>query len=298
MRIKKLIFSNLILKWFRTTDSKFIDEIENHETYFLQDNKNTLLYTDTVSLYILTYNYTTHEQLASYKPQMIAIRTETDDSTELINDFNKNSEIFSLAYLKSHEILIDDKTDLKKNDYTCLITVLFPLDESQPTLRAEYNDLLEKYIYIKMIVSSDKTNKSNRKKKFTSQRRIRSTGNEKFLELEFREGPISVYKSDKLRENITCHLKLTDSEDELTAYENTIVKVHDYEFNSNAETTKSTSTKNIANPSDSKPIKKSFYFTIAVIILVTVILMLIILYTILFCCGCILTNIFCYCCQE
>ena len=48
--------------------------------------------------------------------------------------------------MKSHEILIDDKTDLKKNDYTCLITVLFPFDESQPTLISEYNDLLEKYI--------------------------------------------------------------------------------------------------------------------------------------------------------
>jgi len=227
---------------------------------------------------------------------MIAIRTETDDSNKIINDFNKISEIFTLAYLKSHEILIDDQTDLKKNDYSCFITVLFPFDESKPILRADINDILEKYIYLKMTVSSN-NEIFYRKNKFTTHKRTRRSGDKKFLELEFREGPISVYKSDKLTENITCHLKLIDSEDQQTTFENTIEKMYQYKL-TNDFTTKSASITEKANVGVSKPIKHSFYFIIGVIFLVIVIVMVIILYTILYCLGCIATNILSCCCQN
>ncbi len=213
---------------------------------------------------------------------MIAIRTETDDSNKIINDFNKISEIFTLAYLKSHEILIDDQTDLKKNDYSCFITVLFPFDESKPILRADINDILEKYIYLKMTVSSN-NEIFYRKNKFTTHKRTRRSGDKKFLELEFREGPISVYKSDKLTENITCHLKLMDSEDQQTTFENTIEKMYQYRHTNDFTTKSASITENSTSGSSvkNKSIERVYYILISAIIFLIFILILIIIYTII-----------------
>ena len=48
-----------------------------------------------------------------------------------------------------------------------------------------------------------------------------------FLEIEIREGPISVFKSFKgaRRDNVSCYVKLTDSDDDLSRYEKTITKI-------------------------------------------------------------------------
>ena len=220
-------------KWFRITDSIFVDEIDNYEEYFLQSNTTP----DEISLYILNYNFTGHEQLASYQPKMIAVRTDGDDSNYIIDEFNKNSEIFTLAYLKSQEIIIDDQTNPKKIDYACSVTVLFPLNEYQANLRADYNKLLQNFVYIKLILSSLDENADffglNSDQQIKRKRIRRAITNENkiinFLEIEIKEGPISVYKSFdhtvKRRDNISCLLKLTDSDDEKVKYEKTILKV-------------------------------------------------------------------------
>ncbi len=222
-------------KWFRTTDLIFIEQIDNYEEYFLQSNTSP----NETSLYILNYNFTGHEQLASYQPKMIGVRTEGDDSDHLINEFDKNSEIYTLAYLKSHEIQIDDKRNQKKIDYACSVTVLLPLNENQANLRAEYNKLLQNFVYIKLVLSSVDENADylglNSDQQIKRKRIRRAITNENkiinFLEIEIKEGPISVYKSFdktvKRRDNISCLLKLTDSDDEKIKYEKTILKIFD-----------------------------------------------------------------------
>lgn len=200
---------------------------------------------DSTNLYILNYNFQTHDQLAAYEPKIIAVRTNSNDDILPeydLDEYNKNREIFTLSYLKSQSILIEDKKDSPKIEYSCSVIVLLPLNEYQSDLRTEYNNLLQNYIYIKMIVSSDDdADLLNVKNDHTSKRphnhhkvhtvHKRETDNKKtFLEIEIREGPISVYRSLKgsRPDNISCYLKLTDSDDHtFPKYQNTIYKTHD-----------------------------------------------------------------------
>lgn len=159
-----------------------------------------------------------------------------------MEQLNKKREVFTLAYLKSHSIVIDDKNDPNKIDYSCSVTVLLPLNEHQSDLRSEYNALLQHFIYIKMTVlsSDDDADFLNLNHKHENKHKInnfrlhkRDVDNKvvNFLEVEIREGPISVFKSfgkTPRKDNISCFLKLTDSDDTTyPKYQNTIIKLND-----------------------------------------------------------------------
>jgi hypothetical protein len=258
-------------KWFRLTDQIYVDNLDNHEKYFVQDVSRQ----DELTLHILDYNYATHDQLASYQPKMIAIRSdnnnnnnnaidEEEEEFDLIKyEFNeKKSDIFTLAYLKSQEILIDDVTNAKKIDYSCSVTVLLPLMDNQSSLINEYNKLLQDFIYIKMVLASNDENADflnlnkkyfkNKKRRSVKQRRQVNNNNNmddkvvNLLEIEIREGPISVFKQTNRKDNISCLVRLTDSDSSNIKYEKTIFKIFNkmkspsYFTSSSSSTSKST----------------------------------------------------------
>ena len=258
--------------------------MDNHEKYFVQDVSRQ----DELTLHILDYNYATHDQLASYQPKMIAIRSENNDNNNAVDDneeeeefdlikyeFNeKKSDIFTLAYLKSQEILIDDVTNPKKIDYSCSVTVLLPLMDNQSSLINEYNKLLQDFIYIKMVLASNDENADflnlnrkyfkNKKRRSSSsslkqQRRRRQINNNNMddkvvnlLEIEIREGPISVFKQTNRKDNISCLVRLTDSDSSNIKYEKTIFKIFNKMkspsyFGSSSSSSTSKSTQQIQN---------------------------------------------------
>ena len=276
-------------KWFQMTDSIFVDEIDNHEDIFAQDKINASL----IGLYLLKYNNLTHNELASYQPQMIAVRTEGSSSNNIINEFNQNIDVFTLAYLKSHKIIIDDKKDSNKIDYSCSITIIFPFNENNQNLRSDYNTFLENFVYMKMTLSGGDEKKGKTKGKLNHNRIKRDNQMVNFLEMEFKEGPISVYKSSKQKERISCFLKLTDSAEMQVAYENTILKTYDYNFKSTDET----STRSRGSIGR-KRIKASFVLICVASVFSFLIL---ILFVILFGCGYICENFrdaVCDCCHD
>ena len=65
------------------------------------------------------------------------------------NQPRKNRKIFTLAYLKSHSIIIESK-ETDKIDVSCAVVILLPFNEdNQEFTRNNYN-LIEKNILIKM----------------------------------------------------------------------------------------------------------------------------------------------------
>lgn len=89
-------------------------------------------------LYILSYDYSTHDKLSSYEFR------PTDKNIK-----TKSEKIFTLAYLKSHAIIIESK-ESDKIDVSCAVVILLPFNEdNQEFTRNNYN-LIEKNILIKM----------------------------------------------------------------------------------------------------------------------------------------------------
>lgn len=203
--------------------------MDNYWKHFFQLNIN-----NETRLYLLNYSHVTHDQLASYQPNMIGVRTEIEDSNYLLEEFNNNSgPVFTLAYFKTIQILIENKNDQNKLDYSCSVSVLLPLNSKQINLIAEYNKLIQNYIYIKMALTSDddsdwfKSNTQLDQIKFRSRRDTDAKLDVKFIEIEIRHGPISVYAEPQRKENITCLLKLIDSDDRRLKFEKKIHRLVD-----------------------------------------------------------------------
>ncbi len=167
---------------------------------------------------------------------MIAVRTQIDDSNYLIDSFNKSAPLFTLAYLRKFEILIDEKKESNKIDFSCAVSILLPLNENQTNIVAEYNQLIQNLIYIKLDLLSDDSDQhlmSNYQPKIEYHRkRIKRNNEEKtvrLIEIVIKQGPISAYKESQAKNNFTCScfLTLTDSDENRPKFEKTIFKFVD-----------------------------------------------------------------------
>ena len=93
-------------------------------------------------LYIFTYNFGTHNQLSSYESKMISTRDETDTPLG-------TRQIFTLAYLKSHSIIVNN-ANKDTVDVSCAVEVLLPNNEHNEDFTANNYKLIEKYLKLQM----------------------------------------------------------------------------------------------------------------------------------------------------
>ena len=222
------------MKWFLTSPRNkcYIEELDDYSLSYVQFSIN-----DETGLYLLNYSFTTHDQLASYQPKMIAVRTEIDDSNYLIDSFNKSAPFFTLVFLRSFEILIDKQEDSDKIDFSCAVSILLPLNENQTNIVAEYDELIQNLIYIKMVLINDESNQhvaSNSQRQIEyHKKRTRRNNEEKvirLLEIVIKQGPIAVNKETQTKHNnitCSCFLTLTDSDENRPKFEKTIFKLVD-----------------------------------------------------------------------
>ncbi len=185
---------------------------------------------DKTILYLLGYNYTTHEQLSTYEPRIVAIRSDPNDSSDLFNvatdlssdyfysgtsnpQLNGNNgqsaiitrDIFTLAYLKSHSINI---TKVKNRlEASCQVSIMLPINDDH--LNEKNYQLIQKYLYLKMSIAPSLLKGNN---KHVGKRGLRSrmkrgsdqspNGHQShsrriptsFIEFELKEGPIFLFE--------------------------------------------------------------------------------------------------------
>ena len=96
-------------------------------------------------LYIFSYNFGSHNQLSSYEAKMISTRDETE-----IPQLTQNRQIFTLAYLKSHSIIIGNNANKDTVDVSCAVEILLPNNEHNEDFTANNYKLLEKYLKLQM----------------------------------------------------------------------------------------------------------------------------------------------------
>jgi hypothetical protein len=165
----------------------------------------------------MEYDYQNHYLLGSYQAQIIAVRSENDvnENTNFQNVFNDNSDIFNIAFLKSHDINIEES--INSIDYSCSVKVLLKKNEIQNNL-----NIIEKLINDNLVIEIS-PNEKNLAKKIKI-----NTNNDDLLEVEIKKGPISINKFNKALNkhyDISCHIKLTDSNDlKNEIYKNSILK--------------------------------------------------------------------------
>jgi hypothetical protein len=111
-------------KWFKYPQEVYLDEEENYDSkYLFSQSLNTTV------LYILEYNLRTHEQLGTYEPVAMGLRT---NSYDMVDTREQNSPIdpvflYTLAYLESHTIeATQDAFNSDKLSYFCNVSVLIP----------------------------------------------------------------------------------------------------------------------------------------------------------------------------
>ena len=173
--IEKNLTIDADYKWYKYSEGVFIDEIDDHSSQYLASQT-----ADKTILYLLTYNYSTHEQLSTYEPRIVAIRSDPNDSSDLFsqatdisNDYFYSSssilnsavingatasntvatlsrDIFTLAYLKSHTINIT-RLNTKKIETSCQVSIMLPINDE--FLNEKNYQLIQKYLYLKMTIS-------------------------------------------------------------------------------------------------------------------------------------------------
>jgi len=173
-------------------------------------------------LYLMDYDYQNHGSLGSYQAQIIGVRSSDNDLIQYADsvqkDFNENSDIFNIVFFKSHEINIEEKGDTI--DYSCSVKVLLKKNDVQFDFLKTIENLVNQNIVI------DNNSEINLAKNF----KINIIGDD-LLEITITKGPISINRFDKglnKKYAVSCHLKLTDSDDSKNeAYKNSILKTID-----------------------------------------------------------------------
>ena len=245
-------------KWYKHSDRAFIDQITNHQSHYV--NSESLTQTQ---LYILDYNTTTHEELSSYEPKVIAFRNpeldlstldDTLDSSEenFEDELNHQREIFTLAYFDSLSIFVNNKDD--GVEAICGIKILLPKNVEQ-----EIDDvniqLIQSNIELsfaeKENLNPDRMLKSNQAENHLLDLRVRKKRNLKSKKkrddeypkgenlddyyqttvIELKIGPYIIFNKDAtdLSKEISCKVKLREEDenkkdDLITIYENSTSK--------------------------------------------------------------------------
>jgi hypothetical protein len=202
--IEKNLTIDADYKWYKYSEGVFIDEIDDHSSQYLSSQT-----ADKTILYLLTYNYTTHEQLSTYEPRIVAIRSDPNDSSDLFsqatdisNDYFYSSssilnsaviagggttttatlsrDIFTLAYLKSHTINIT-RVNSKKIELSCQVNIMLPINDDY--LNEKNYQLIQKYLYLKMAISPhlmQQSHKISKNHHHHNKRRLKRSLNEDY----------------------------------------------------------------------------------------------------------------------
>jgi hypothetical protein len=137
-------------KWFKYTENKYIDELNDHASEYLYSQTR-----DKTKMYILAYDARSHKQLSSYEPKPIAVRLgpdATDNNVETkITDVR---DIYTLAFLKTHEISVDTQTRADRVELSCSALVYLPLNENDYYNQENYK-LIQKSVSMNMRMTSD-----------------------------------------------------------------------------------------------------------------------------------------------
>ena len=130
-------------KWFKYPQERFIDEIENYETNYLYSQK-----VDKTILYIVEYNNKSHEQLGTYEPVAIGLRTDEYDVVDAKS--YEPADLYTLVYLESHFIdRVVDVYDSNKINFFCNISLLMPNNKMHELNQANLK-LIERSVNLKM----------------------------------------------------------------------------------------------------------------------------------------------------
>lgn len=118
-------------RWYMYPQNVYVDELE--------DSKSAYMYSsaaDRAILYIVEYNVRTHEQLASYEPRLVL---ESSSSSSRVDS---SSDLFTLAYVEGHSIVITDSA----NDLVahCNVSILMP--NNNPYLNSINLKLIERNV--------------------------------------------------------------------------------------------------------------------------------------------------------
>ena len=134
--------------WERTSDKQFVQAIPDlSKSYTLLDTNAKS------SLYLTSYNKNTHEQLSAYQPRLIQDGHVVGNDSEFLVEKN----IFSLVYLKKHQIRVQPVLNKKK--ISCMADFL--VSNAEPELIEPIMKQMEKYASFKLAVQAG--GKINRK---------------------------------------------------------------------------------------------------------------------------------------
>lgn len=232
--LEKNTTNNYEYKWYKYSENLFIDDLDVFQQQYLTSQT-----ADQTKLSILEYNFTTHEQLSSYEPKLVEFINNPDALLENYDD--SQTDIFTLVYMKSHELIVNKQND-NKIEVSCSVKVMLPINDEYINDR-NYN-LIQKFLYIRMMLK-DNANKEyssqavkkadknhhhhnkhpnrphtrSKREEMGIERNIPTT----FIEVELREGPYSIFP-DAASTNVSCTLGLIDFDDSIP-YENLIFKV-------------------------------------------------------------------------
>ena len=96
-------------------------------------------------LYILSYNFKTHDQLSSYESKLRFLSGIEATTTVGL----PQRQIFTLAYMKSHNLnIIKEEADTV--DFSCAVVILLPINEENQDFTKNNYGLIEKNILIEM----------------------------------------------------------------------------------------------------------------------------------------------------
>jgi hypothetical protein len=131
-------------KWFKYPQEVFLDEEDNYESKYLFSQS-----LNTTTLYILEYDLRTHEQLGTYEPIAIRLRTNAYDmvDTHIQKSASEPTYLYTLAYVESHSIEVTQ--DAKDLHYFCNVSVLVA-NSKQHSMNEASLRLIERSLSIKM----------------------------------------------------------------------------------------------------------------------------------------------------
>ena len=135
-------------KWYKYSENVYIEDINNEsQEYFISKTS------DYTKLSILDYNYTTHEQLSSYEPRIVDDLMH--DYKPIVQDYNYDfmgvenlTDIFTLAYMKSHSLLLNKLEN--KTEVSCVVKIMLPINDEY--INEKNYNLLQRNLYIRIAI--------------------------------------------------------------------------------------------------------------------------------------------------
>lgn len=210
-------------KWYKYPQNVYVDEIDDFKSKYLESQAE-----DRTILYIIAYDVSSHEQLASYEPRPTSSSSLDDQSVD----------IFTLAYVESHTIDVrNTPDDLVAH---CNVSILMPNNNAH--LNAINLKLIERNINLKLGFAHHsgtgqttskhdskhdgktvRVNNNHNNNKQQRRRRKRSNSGrdddvviqKSFIQVNLDIGPILIPKSQlsvRNNPNMTCRLDLLDVE--------------------------------------------------------------------------------------